>query len=274
MKVSASIVTYKTDPTELLNCINAIKRNKVSLVYVIDNSPTNKLGEVCASIEGVVYIFNDNNLGYGTAHNIAIRKTQEQNFDYHLVINSDVSFGDDVIEKLTEYMESEENQDVAQVIPNTYYPDGRLQYVVRLLPTPANPILRRFLPDCVVKPMNNRYCLMFNDHTQPMNVPFHQGCFMFFRVKCFETAGMFDERFFLYAEDIDITRRMHKHFRTMFYPGTSIIHFHRAESYRSFKMLKIHIVNMIRYFNKWGWFFDKERTEWNKKLLKELGYKS
>lgn len=273
MKISASIVTYNTDSTELTNCINAILKNKVSPVYVIDNSPTNQLGKVCESINNVIYIYNKKNLGYGTAHNIAIRKAQEQNFDYHLVINSDVSFGDDVIEKLTEYMESEENQDVAQVIPNTYYPDGRLQYVVRLLPTPANPILRRFLPDSIVKPMNNRYCLMFNDHTKPMNIPFHQGCFMFFRVKCFEKVGLFDERYFLYAEDIDITRRMHKLYRTMFYPYTSIVHYHRAESYRSFKMLKIHIVNMIRYFNKWGWFFDKERKEWNERILKELEYK-
>lgn len=53
----------------------------------------------------------------------------------------------------------------------------------------------------------------------------------------------------------------------------SVVHAHRAASYKSKKMLKIHMENMVKYFNKWGWFFDKERSEWNKKLLKELGYK-
>ena len=37
-------------------------------------------------------------------------------------------------------------------------------------------------------------------------------------------------------------------------------------------MLKIHMINMIKYFNKWGWIFDKERRDWNKQLLKELSY--
>ena len=58
----------------------------------------------------------------------------------------------------------------------------------------------------------------------------------------------------------------------MYWPMVSVVHAHRAASYKSKKMLKIHMENMVKYFNKWGWFFDKERSEWNKKLLKELGY--
>ena len=77
----------------------------------------------------------------------------------------------------------------------------------------------------------------------------------------------------MYPEDIDITRRMHKYYRTMFIPDETIVHAHQAASYKSRKMLKIHITNMIKYFNKWGWIYDKERSVWNKQLLKELGYK-
>ena len=115
--------------------------------------------------------------------------------------------------------------------------------------------------------------LKFWDHKTEANISYHQGSFMFFRVKCFEKIGLFDERFFMYPEDIDITRRMHKHYRTMFYPNITIVHAHRAASYKSKKMLKIHIVNMIKYFTKWGWIFDSERNNWNKQLLNELGYK-
>ena len=65
----------------------------------------------------------------------------------------------------------------------------------------------------------------------------------------------------MYPEDIDITRRMHKWYRTMFVPSVTIVHAHRAASYKSKKMLKIHMVNMIKYFNKWGWFIDQKRKK-------------
>ena len=83
---------------------------------------------------------------------------------------------------------------------------------------------------------------------------------------------MFDERFFMYPEDIDITRRMHSKYRTMYWPNVSVVHAHRAASYKSTRMLKIHIVNMVKYFNKWGWFFDSERRKVNREILKETNY--
>jgi hypothetical protein len=59
----------------------------------------------------------------------------------------------------------------------------------------------------------------------------------------------------------------------MFYPSVSIVHAHAASHRRNFKMLKIGLNSAIKYFNKWGWFFDKERTLVNKKLLNALEYK-
>jgi GT2 family glycosyltransferase len=93
---------------------------------------------------------------------------------------------------------------------------------------------------------------------------------MIFRISAFNMVGIFDERFFMYPEDIDITRRMHKFYKTIYYPEVSIIHAHQADSYKSRKMLIIHIVNMIKYFNKWGWFFDRERKIINANVLKAV----
>ena len=268
--ITVSIVTYKTEKEELVKCLSALTSEQVGRIYVVDNSRKEYLEALCNGYPQVEYIPSEN-VGYGAAHNIAIRKAIELGTAYHLVLNSDVYFEPEVLDKLVAYMDGK--PDVAMVQPNVIYPDGRMQYTCRLLPTPANLIFRRFLPKRMVEGMNYRYMLKFFDHRRELNVPYHQGSFMFFRVECFKKVGLFDERFFMYPEDIDITRRMHKYYRTMFWPGATVVHAHRAASYKSKKMLKIHMWNMCKYFTKWGWVFDRERSKWNRELLNELGYK-
>lgn len=268
--ITVSIVTYKTDTEELRQCLASLSSELVKTIYIVDNSNQSYLADFCKGYGNVVYIGSEN-VGYGAGHNKALRCImKDKDSSFHLVLNSDVYFEPSVLERLVEYME--ERPDVAQVQPNVVYPNGEEQYTCRLLPTPVNLIFRRFLPAGMVEKMNNRYQLKFWNHKEEANIPYHQGSFMFFRTKCFEKVGLFDERFFMYPEDIDITRRMHKYYRTMFWPGVTIVHAHRAASYKSRKMLKIHMENMIKYFNKWGWIFDKERSEWNRELLKELRY--
>lgn len=269
--ITVSIVTYKTDLDELKKCLESLMSPLVSKIYIVDNSNERYIADFCLRYPQVKYIGSDN-VGYGAGHNKALRKVLGSDVQYHLVLNSDVYFNPQVLNYISEYMEA--NPDVAQVQPNVIYPDGRIQYACRLIPTPANLIFRRFLPKRLVEGMNYKYMLKFWDRKTEANIPYHQGSFMFFRVKCFEKVGLFDERFFMYPEDIDITRRMHRYYRTMFWPKVTIVHAHRAASYKSKKMLKIHTVNMIKYFTKWGWLFDKERTDWNRQLLKELGYKN
>jgi len=103
-----------------------------------------------------------------------------------------------------------------------------------------------------------------------LDVPYLSGCFMLFRTEALKEVGLFDERFFMYPEDIDLTRRIHAKYRTVFYPEVSIIHHHAQSSYLNLKMLFIHITNMVKYFNKWGWILDKERKIINKKILEQL----
>lgn len=271
--ITVSIVTYYTNIAELEQCLKSLTSPLISDIFIIDNSNQQYIANFCHNYKcnsAIRYIGNSN-IGYGPGHNLALKQVINTNTQYHLVLNSDVYFNPKGIEQLVEYMNH--NQDVAQVQPNVIYPDGRNQMTCRLLPTPSNLIFRRFLPKWMVEKMNYKYTLEFWDHKTEANIPYHQGSFMFFRIECFKKVGLFDERFFMYPEDIDITRRMHKYYRTMFWPGVTVVHAHRAASYKSIKMLKIHMWNMIKYFNKWGWFFDKERRSWNKQLLKELGYK-
>lgn len=268
-RVRASIVTYRTDGAELKRCVGALHAAGVADVDVIDNSPDDALRGLCDSL-GVNYLHTGRNLGYGAAHNIALRRSLESEaVDYHLVINSDVEFGPDVIGKIVAHLDA--NPDIGQLIPRTVYPDGREQAVVRMLPTPADLFLRRFLPERFMRSRRRRYLLEFRDFSKEINVPYHQGSFMFLRTDVLREAGLFDERFFMYPEDIDLTRRIHRLYKTVFWPGVTIVHAHRASSYKSARMLWIHTVNMMRYFNKWGWFFDAERRRVNRRLLAELG---
>ena len=263
-KLSVSIVTYHTDLNELDRCLQSLKTPIVNIIHIIDNSSQQYIADFCKTKEKVIYTASEN-VGYGAGHNKAIIQTLSKQTDYHLVLNSDVRFEPQVIESLIEYMDR--NSDVGQVQPKITYPNGELQYTVRMLPTPKDLIFRRFLPQRIIEKNDYRYLLKFADHNQEMNVPYHQGSFMLFRCDALRKIGLFDERFFMYPEDIDITRRMHRHYRTMYYPASSIIHDHRAASYKNGRMLRIHIANMIRYFNKWGWLFDSERRQFNRRLL-------
>ncbi len=262
--MNVSIVTYKTDIEELRTCLDCLKNDIVKTIFVIDNANEDRIRNFCGNYKKAIYIANKNT-GYGAAHNIAIKKSITENADYHLVLNSDVSFSPSILNTLVDYMDK--NADIAQIQPNIVSADGAPQYTCRLLPTPKDLFFRRFLPKSWIKKNDERYLLKFFDHKKIVNIPYHQGSFMLFRTKCFEEIGLFDERFFMYPEDIDITRRMHKKYKTIFFPTVSVTHNHRAASYKNFRMMMIHAINIARYFNKWGWLFDDERTRINKETI-------
>ncbi|RMH00897.1 MAG: glycosyltransferase family 2 protein, partial [Aquificota bacterium] len=67
----------------------------------------------------------------------------------------------------------------------------------------------------------------------------------------------------------DLSRRVHKVSRTVFYPNVCIYHEWGRRSYKSLKLLLYHTKDAISYFNKWGWFFDKDRDEINRKILQK-----
>lgn len=102
-------------------------------------------------------------------------------------------------------------------------------------------------------------------YNQVMNVPFLSGCFMFLRNDALKKTGLFDERFFLYAEDTDLSRRMHQQFETLFFPSVEINHVHARGSYKDFRLTFHNIKSAFQYFNKWGWFFDEERIMINQR---------
>lgn len=270
-EITASIVLYNTSPSQLRRLLECIAQSAVChRVYLIDNSPSpTDIPEY--HLPWITYLRLDKNLGYGAGHNVALRLILNSS-EFHFVLNPDIYFAADELQKMIHRMKAEPR--VGQLMPKVIYPDGSLQYLCKLIPTPSDLIFRRFFIGPAKKIAKKRletFELRFTGYDQEMDVPYLSGCFMLFRTSSLQRIGIFDEQFFMYPEDIDITRRMHSSYRTLFFPGAVIIHDHAKESYKSWRMLWVHITNMIKYFNKWGWVWDKNRQVINRMTLKQFG---
>ena len=273
MNIHATIVLYNNDKILLEKAIKSFLDTKLGVkLYLIDNSETDELRYLATLDDRIEYSFNNKNLGFGVAHNITLQKSIDDNVPYHLVLNPDVYYDRGVIEELIEYMDK--NKDVANVMPKVYYPDGRIQRLCKMLPTPMELIFRRFIPfPKVVQKMNKKFELHASGYDKEMNIPYLSGCFMLLRTNHLKDVGLFDGNIFLHMEDLDLNRRLYMKYRTMFYPHTSIVHVHAKESHKRRDQLILHIKSTIYYFNKWGWFFDSDRRKINKELLGRINSK-
>lgn len=234
-------------------------------IYLLDNSEDRELHPKSVIKDPKLrYMHMDANLGYGKAHNIALRESAYYQTDLHLVMNSDICVKAADIDAMHDWMLV--HPEVGHLMPRVVSPDGTQQYLAKRLPTPLDVFGRRFLPAWIIARRNRRYELRDRDLTRPINAPYLSGCFMLLRTQAAVEAGLFDERFFMYPEDIDLTRRIHRHWLTLYYPEWTIVHAHEQASYKNRHMLRVHIRNMCRYFNKWGWLFDRERRTFNRAL--------
>ncbi|WP_251623348.1 glycosyltransferase [Odoribacter lunatus] len=269
--LTASIVTYHTLHTDLQRLIKCVEQSDVKVLFVIDNSSNDELRDFVSNTPKIRYIHSVN-LGYGSAHNVAIKLAMELGGTYHVVLNPDVYWTGDVLGRLSEFMNR--TPDCGLVMPKIVYPSGDTQYLCKLLPSPMNLIVRRFIPiKSYQKKHDYMYELHWSGYNSVMEVPSLSGCFMFMRCSVLKQVGGFDERYFMYAEDLDLCRRIGEVSKTIFYPEVSVVHEYEKGSYKNKKLLKYHIKSVIIYFNKWGWFFDRKRIEKNKyciSLIKKL----
>lgn len=264
--LTASIVTYKVDLNELGQALEPVV-GVAERVFVVDNAREGRVEEFCRRYAKVTYMPHDNK-GYGAAHNAALRMAMKLGADYHLVMNSDLGFEADALRLMVKHIDA--NPDIGLLHPRILGLDGNDQFTVRLIPTPFDLIIRRFLPGWLFRGSRRRYLLQDADHDRELDVHYVQGSFMLLRVSALREVGLFDERFFMYPEDIDLSRRMAERWRVTYYPRARVTHAHRAASYASMKMLRIHVANMIRYFNKWGWLRDPARKKANRQTLSQV----
>ena len=266
--ITASIVAFHTKHDELKRLLDCALTGYIDRLFIIDNSSNDELRDFVKDNDKVNYI-HSLNLGYGSGHNVAIRKSIEMGADYHVVLNPDIYWNDNVIERLCEFMDA--NSDCGLVMPKIVYPSGETQHLCKLLPSPMDLIGRRFIPiKSYQKKHDYQYELHWTGYDSIMEVPSLSGCFMFMRCSVLKHVGGFDERYFMYAEDLDLCRRIGEVSRTMFYPNVVVVHEYEKGSYKSGKLLKYHVASIVKYFNKWGWIFDRKRIEKNRSCIEQL----
>jgi len=269
MHISCSIVCYHNSPAQIAHVLGSVTSSQVEVaVYLVDNSRDDSLSRTAEQF-GATYIHLPHNPGFGAAHNVAIREAFKLDLRYHLVLNPDIAFSDNVISTLFDYMER--HQEIGLIMPNVYYPDGQQQYLCKLLPNPVDLMIRRFFPALYrISGRLARYEMRHSGYNKIMDVPALSGCFMLIRSATLRAAGSFDERFFMYLEDVDLSRRIGRLSRTVYFPYVSVVHDYGKGSYKSMKLLFHHARSAILYFNKWGWFFDGEKEAINRMAIQKI----
>lgn len=266
---SCSVVCYNNPPPQLERVLSSVMASLPSIrLYVVENSALPSLAPV-ARRYGAHYSHLPHNPGYGGGHNHAIGDALARGSAYHFVLNPDIYIAAGDLGAMLRFMER--HRDVGLLSPRVHYPDGRLQPLCKLLPNPADMLLRRLLP--ALHRSSGRqalYELHHSGYDRLMEVPVLSGCFLLLRADVLRQVGLFDERFFLYFEDVDLSRRIGRVARTMYFPRLKIVHDYTKGSYRQPRLFWHHLVSAQRYFNKWGWFRDPERNLVNRRVLRLL----
>ncbi|HOZ53074.1 MAG TPA: glycosyltransferase family 2 protein [bacterium] len=256
MDISIVIVNYKSKE-KLRACLESIANSDLkdisSEVIVIENNSGDNLKDLQREILNFKLVESDKNLGMGGGNNLGIRISQG---DFVLILNPDTILKKDSIKILLDYIRN--NPDVYIVGPKLLNVDSSLQLSCSYFPRPWTPIFRRTFLGRFFKKHLDWFLMKDFSHDIIKEVDWLMGSCLMIRKEGFEG---FDERFFMYFEDIDVCRRAWKVDKKVVYnPRAEVIHHHARESakhpwYFSIfkdKLAQEHIKSWFKYFKKWG----------------------
>ena len=272
MIVSIGLVTYRTDIPELGrtvdNLLDALEvardKNGVDariVIVVNDNQP-----EFIAKIEQFVseliprlpdsvqvsVIKGHGNVGYGSAQNRAILSGDSE---YHLVLNPDVSFSQNVISDCISYMKS--HPDTVMSVPQGYDHTDQYAYLSKRPPS----ILVLLVRGLSLRWLNRVFRSQLSRYTysetlpsiSPVPVTLASGCFMFCKTGILHKIKGFDEKYFLYFEDFDLSMRILKYGKIVELPDVRIRHYGGPATRKDARRLWYFFCSGVRFFNTYGW---------------------
>lgn len=231
--IELSIVIVSWNAKEFLcKCIDSIFTNCDRFnfeVIVVDNaSHDGSVEMVQKKFPMVTVICNDRNLGFAKANNVGIRLSQG---NYICLINSDVEVLSNCFDLMVDYIKK--NSDVGMLGPMMLNSDGTLQRSCRGYSTLWNLFCRALALDLCfpnAKLFGGRL-MTYWDHNDTQEVEVINGCFWMVGKEALSEVGLLDEKFFIYAEDVDWCKRFNDAgWKVVYYPIAKAIHYGGASS--------------------------------------------
>ncbi|MEX0599167.1 MAG: glycosyltransferase [Rhodothermales bacterium] len=230
--VDLSVVIVNYNVREFLEqALRSVQRAGAGInmeVFVVDNNSVDgSPAMVREQFPDVQLIANARNVGFGTANNQALRQARGR---YALVLNPDTIVQEDTFEKLIRFMDDQ--PDAGAVGCTILHPDGSFALESRrAFPTPSVAFYRLIglasaFPG---SPVFGRYNMMYLPRDEVAEVDALSGSCMLVRRRALfgeDGAGLFDEDFFMYGEDLDLCYRIQQAGWKIYYtPETQIIHY-------------------------------------------------
>lgn len=254
-KVSASIVVYnggQEAAQAALSLAQHTKQTELSVTLVDNASPDGSGKELAEKDWGgknIDVICLPKNIGFGSGHNVVLPSLESK---YHFVVNPDITVDDDVVSQMCAWMD--EHPDVVMATPRLLYPDGREQYTAKRTPS-FMALLSRQIPLPFLKKIEQHYLMLDEDLEKQQEIGFCTGCFFVMRTQVFREMGGFDESYFVYVEDADITREAMKYGKVMYVPDMHVYHAWHRDANKKWKNFWMQIRSMFHYWHKWGFQF-------------------
>ncbi len=253
MDVSIIISNYNSKKLAIA-CINSIYEKTQGVDYeiiVVDNASKD---ESCDLIEKefprVKLIKNPKDVGFGSANNIGIREAKGK---YVFLLNIDTILLTNSAKIFFDFMEKKENQEVACCGGNLLNEDYTIGYSYGNFPTILNVLFQRFyLHKFFKKYYLKKFSPSFGAEPKEIKeVEFISGANMFLRKSVLDEIGLFDEDFYLYYEETELSYRMYKKgYKRVFIPESKIIHLGGATVTQSPQKLKIVKESELMFFEK------------------------
>ncbi len=220
------IVNYKSTDflkrclRSVYQSINGAKAN----IYVFDNGSGDHVDQIKASYPEVNLIKHNRNLGFSRAVNRVFKKSSSA---YVVFLNPDTIINNSFFKSAEIFMDA--NPEVGIIGPKILDPDGCVQGSARAFPTFRSALVGRRSLITRMFPNSRIACANIlsnnSDGKTPMEVDWVSGACMFVRREALEDVGLFDERFFLYWEDVDLCKRMAAGgWKVIYYPLAAVSH--------------------------------------------------
>ncbi len=205
------------------------------VVVVDNNSSDNSIAMARAEYPQTLILENKENVGYPTANNQGMKALgieSDQPPRYVLLLNPDTEMPANTLSDAVQFMD--DHPDVGVMGPKLTLPNGKLDLACRRgFPSPIVSLyhmigLSRLFPN---SPRFARYNMTFLDENQLAEVDSVVGAFMLVRTKAIQDAGMLDQRFWMYGEDLDWAKRIkNAGWKIIYNPALQVLHVKRASS--------------------------------------------